>query len=192
MSNSDLKNRTKDYALSVIRLFAELPKRTETQVMGRQLLRSGTSVGAQYREATRAKSNADFIRKIEGSLQKLEESEYRWNCSVIPVCSGREIGRREKRNRRTERNLREHRPKHKSQIKKSKTLGRWWNFINLSFIPLPLSLCQGHDHVTFRTTFLSFILSPVSFFFGPRDRQGRWLARYRSLCSPRPRKGQKK
>jgi hypothetical protein len=47
MSNSDLKIRTKDYALSVIRLFAELPKRTEAQVMGRQLLRSGTSVGAQ-------------------------------------------------------------------------------------------------------------------------------------------------
>jgi len=44
MANSDLKIRTKDYALSVIRLFAELPKRTETQVMGRQLLRSGTSV----------------------------------------------------------------------------------------------------------------------------------------------------
>jgi len=75
--HSDLKNRTKDYALSVIRLFAELPKRTETQVMGRQLLRSGTSVGAQYREATRAKSNADSISKIEGSLQELEENEYR-------------------------------------------------------------------------------------------------------------------
>ena len=44
--------------------------------MGRQLLRSGTSVGAQYREATRAKSNADFVSKIEGSLQELEESEY--------------------------------------------------------------------------------------------------------------------
>ena len=44
--------------------------------MGRQLLRSGTSVGAQYREATRAKSNADFISKIEGSLQELEEAEY--------------------------------------------------------------------------------------------------------------------
>jgi four helix bundle protein len=40
------------------------------------LLRSGTSVGAQYREATRAKSNADFISKIEGSLQELEETEY--------------------------------------------------------------------------------------------------------------------
>jgi len=47
MANSDLKIRTKDYALSVIRLFAELPKRTETQFMGRQPLRSGTSVGAQ-------------------------------------------------------------------------------------------------------------------------------------------------
>ena len=76
MINSDLKLRTKDYALSVIRLFAELPKRTETQILGRQLLRSGTSVGAQYREASRAKSNADFISKIEGSLQELEESEY--------------------------------------------------------------------------------------------------------------------
>jgi four helix bundle protein len=76
MANSDLKIRIKDYALSVIRLFAALPKRTETQVLGRQLLRSGTSVGAQYREATRGKSTADFISKIEGSLQELEESEY--------------------------------------------------------------------------------------------------------------------
>src|SRR5215510_3539501 len=76
MANSDLKVRTKEYALSVIRLFAALPKRTETQILGRQLLRSGTSVGAQYREATRAKSNADFISKIEGSLQELEETEY--------------------------------------------------------------------------------------------------------------------
>jgi four helix bundle protein len=45
---SDLKVRTKEYALSVIRLFAELPKRTEAQIIGRQLLRCGTSVGAQY------------------------------------------------------------------------------------------------------------------------------------------------
>ena len=73
---SDLKVRTKEYALSVIRLFAELPKRTEAQIIGRQLLRCGTSVGAQYREASRGKSNADFISKIEGSLQELEESEY--------------------------------------------------------------------------------------------------------------------
>jgi four helix bundle protein len=76
MTNLDLKVRTREYALSVIRLCAELPKRTEAQIMGRQLLRCGTSVGAQYREACRAKSDADFISKIEGSLQELEESEY--------------------------------------------------------------------------------------------------------------------
>jgi four helix bundle protein len=76
VASSDLKIRTKDYALSVIRLFTELPKGAETQILGRQLLRSGTSVGAQYREASRAKSNADFIGKLEGALQELEESEY--------------------------------------------------------------------------------------------------------------------
>lgn len=74
--NCDLKIRTKEYALAVIRLFGELLKRAETQIIGRQLLRCGTSVGAQYREASRAKSNPDFISKIEGSLQELEETEY--------------------------------------------------------------------------------------------------------------------
>lgn len=64
MKDSDLKARTKDYALAIIVLFSELPKRTETQIIGRQLFRSGTSVGAQYREAVRAKSDADFISKI--------------------------------------------------------------------------------------------------------------------------------
>ena len=49
-----------DYALSVIQLFAVLPKRTETQILGRQLLRSGTSIGAQYREASRAQSQRRF------------------------------------------------------------------------------------------------------------------------------------
>jgi four helix bundle protein len=72
MRDSDLNLRTKQYALSVIRLFSSLSKRTEMQILGRQLLRSGTSVGAQYR----AKSDADFISKIEGSSQELEESQY--------------------------------------------------------------------------------------------------------------------
>jgi four helix bundle protein len=71
MGDSDLKLRTKEYALGIIRLFSELPKRTEVQILGRQLFRSGTSVGAQYREATRGKSTADFISKIEGSLHEL-------------------------------------------------------------------------------------------------------------------------
>jgi four helix bundle protein len=76
MGDRDLKFRTKEYALGIIRLFSELPKRTEVQILGRQLFRSGTSVGAKYREATPDKSTADFISKIEGSLQELEESEY--------------------------------------------------------------------------------------------------------------------
>jgi four helix bundle protein len=73
---TELKTRTKEFALAVIKLYATLPKRTEAQVIGRQLLRSGTSVGAHYREAQRAKSDADFISKIEGGLQELEETEY--------------------------------------------------------------------------------------------------------------------
>jgi four helix bundle protein len=73
---SDLASRTKRFALEVIRLYSRLSKQTEAQVIGRQMLRSGTSVGAQYREAIRAKSVADFINKIEGALQELEETQY--------------------------------------------------------------------------------------------------------------------
>lgn len=73
---NDLKLRTKDFAVRIIRLFAALPKITEAQVIGKQILRSGTSVGAQYREAQHAKSDADFISKVEGSLQELEETSY--------------------------------------------------------------------------------------------------------------------
>lgn len=73
---TDLKNRTKTYALHIIRLYQGLPKSGEAQVIGKQILRSGTSVGAQYREACRAKSPADFINKMEGSLQELDETGY--------------------------------------------------------------------------------------------------------------------
>ncbi len=72
----DLKIRTKEFALSIIRLYSSLPKTTEAQVMGKQLLRSVTSVGAHYREGSRARSNAEFISKIEGGLQELEETMY--------------------------------------------------------------------------------------------------------------------
>jgi len=72
----DLKTRTKEFALRVIRLYSALPKTTEAQVIGKQLLRSGTSVGAHYREGIRARSDAEFISKIEGGLQELEESCY--------------------------------------------------------------------------------------------------------------------
>lgn len=72
----DLKVRTKKFALMIVRLYVTLPKSTEAQVLGKQLLRSGTSVGAQYRESFRAKSDADMISKMEGILQELDESQY--------------------------------------------------------------------------------------------------------------------
>ncbi len=72
----DLKTRTKAFALRIIKLYVALPKRTEAQVMGKQVLRSGTSVGAHYRESLRARSNAEVISKIEGGLQELEETQY--------------------------------------------------------------------------------------------------------------------
>ncbi len=60
----------------MIKLYTSLPKSTEAQVIGKQVLRSGTSVGAQFRESQRAKSDADFINKMEGSLQELDETGY--------------------------------------------------------------------------------------------------------------------
>jgi four helix bundle protein len=72
----DLRIRTKAFALDVIRLFSSLPKTSVAQVLGKQLLRCGTSVGAQYREATRSRSRAEFVSKIESALQELEETTY--------------------------------------------------------------------------------------------------------------------
>jgi four helix bundle protein len=72
----DLRARTKDYALRVIRLYRALPRRDAVaDVIGKQLLRSATSVAAHYREACRAKSDMDFVSKLEGGLQELEESD---------------------------------------------------------------------------------------------------------------------
>jgi four helix bundle protein len=76
MKADDLRQRTKTYALRIIKLSRNLPKLLEAQVIGKQLLRSGTSVGAQFREAYRAKPGADFISKITGCLQELDESSY--------------------------------------------------------------------------------------------------------------------
>ena len=68
--------RTKKYALEVIHFYCELPtSRPQVQVLGKQLLRSGTSVAANYREASRARSSADFISKIETCAQEADESQ---------------------------------------------------------------------------------------------------------------------
>lgn len=72
----DLKVRTKRFALDIIRLYVSLPKNDLTRVIGGQFLRSGTSVGAHYRECCRARSDAEFISKLEGGMQELEETLY--------------------------------------------------------------------------------------------------------------------
>jgi four helix bundle protein len=74
--NNELFKRTKVFAVRIIKMYAALPKRVEAQIIGKQVLRSGTSVGAQYAEAQYAKSRADFLSKIHGSLQELEETRY--------------------------------------------------------------------------------------------------------------------
>jgi four helix bundle protein len=71
----DMRDRTKRYASTAIKLCCSLPKsRPEVQVVGRQLLRSGTSVAANYREASRARSSAEFVSKIELCAQEADES----------------------------------------------------------------------------------------------------------------------
>jgi four helix bundle protein len=73
---NDLATRTKSFALRIIRLFSALPKTTEAQVIGKQVLRSGTSVGANYREAYRSRSKAEFVAKSGDCLREIEETAY--------------------------------------------------------------------------------------------------------------------
>src|SRR5215216_65861 len=72
----DLRIRTKKFALRIINQYQNLPHSGEAQVIGKQVLRSGTSVGAQYREACRAKSPADFVNMMGGALKELDETAY--------------------------------------------------------------------------------------------------------------------
>ncbi|HZF02361.1 MAG TPA: four helix bundle protein [Methylomirabilota bacterium] len=73
----DLRVRTKEFAHRIIRLYVALPKNNAVaQVLGRQVLRSGTSVGANYREAHRARSKSEFISKIGECLKEADETLY--------------------------------------------------------------------------------------------------------------------
>src|ERR1700740_1749612 len=70
----ELRDRTKAFALRIIRLFRSLPYRTDTQVLGKQLLRCGTSVAANYRAVCRARSKAEFIARIGIVAEEADES----------------------------------------------------------------------------------------------------------------------
>jgi four helix bundle protein len=72
----EFRDRAKAFAAKVIRLYVKLPKECEeVRVCGRQLLRAGTSVAAHVREASRARSDAEFISKLGGALQEADESQ---------------------------------------------------------------------------------------------------------------------
>ena len=75
-AEKDLAARTKHFAQRIIRLYTALPKTTVAQVLGKQVLRSGTSVGANYREASRARSKAEFISKVGDCLKEADETIY--------------------------------------------------------------------------------------------------------------------
>ena len=72
----DLIARTRAFSLATIHFYSRMPRQTVAQILGRQLLRSATSVGAQYREAQRAKSISDFLSKTEGALREVDEAGY--------------------------------------------------------------------------------------------------------------------
>lgn len=82
MNNGQLRTRTKSFALRVIRLYEALPSRGVVQVIGHQLLKSGTSVGANYRASCRAKSTKDMIAKLKIVEEEADESAY-WMETLI-------------------------------------------------------------------------------------------------------------
>lgn len=82
-----LKNRTKQVALRVIRLVQSLPKTSEAQIIGKQIIRSGTSIAANYRAACRARSNAEYHSKISIVIEETDETmfwlEILWESEIV-------------------------------------------------------------------------------------------------------------
>ena len=76
MNRDEMRNRTKQFALRIIRLSAAVPKTREGNVLGHQILKSGTSVGSNYREAQRASSPRHFVTILEIALREADETDY--------------------------------------------------------------------------------------------------------------------
>jgi four helix bundle protein len=84
---TELEERTKKFAVQVVKTFAAFPKCSEGQIVGRQLLKAGTSIGANYREANRAESKDDFIHKIGIAEKEAAETIY-W----LEICHDTGLG----------------------------------------------------------------------------------------------------
>ena len=84
--SEEFRLRTKKYAAHIIRFYVKLPRnRDEVKVIGRQLLRSGSSVAGHVREASRARSRAEFVSKLGGALQEADESSL-WLELLLEEC----------------------------------------------------------------------------------------------------------
>ena len=72
----ELQGRTRRFALRIIKLYRSLPKTDEARILGKQVLRSGTSIGANYRAACRARSRAEFVAKLGIVLEEADETAF--------------------------------------------------------------------------------------------------------------------
>jgi len=75
-ATDQLRSRTKTFALRILRLFRNLPRSTEAQILGKQLLRSGTSAAANYRATCRARSRAEFVAKLGVVVEEMDETVF--------------------------------------------------------------------------------------------------------------------
>jgi four helix bundle protein len=93
MNSAELRTRTKAFALRVVQAFRRLPRSEEARVIGRQLLRAGTGVGANYRAVCRPRSDADFIAKLGIAIEECDEAAF-WLEVLIDsgIVSGRVVG----------------------------------------------------------------------------------------------------
>lgn len=71
-----LKRRTRQFAIRIVKLFKALPRREEAKVIGKQLMRSGTSVAANYRAVCRSRSKAEFVAKIGVVVEEIDETVF--------------------------------------------------------------------------------------------------------------------
>ena len=76
MNSEELKGRTKQFAIEIIKFFQRLPKKDEIKILAKQLLRSGTSIGANYSEACRARSDVEFYAKLCIVVEECDEAVY--------------------------------------------------------------------------------------------------------------------
>jgi four helix bundle protein len=84
---TELEERTRKFAVQVVKTVAAFPKSSEGQIIGKQLLRSGTSIGANYREANRAESRNDFVHKVGVAEKETAETIY-W----LEICRDTKLG----------------------------------------------------------------------------------------------------